>query len=61
MPVQSEVEVVFAGVAGFASGVFDVEPASVDVELPLVDDVDSVEVVVVDEDDFDLPPRLSVM
>lgn len=57
-------DVVLAGVDGVAAGVVEDEPESpdvdVDVDAAVLDDDESVEGVVLD-DDFDLPPRLSVL
>ena len=72
LSVQSELELVFAGVVGFATGVADVVPVSLDFEAPFddeeSDDDESEEDEDVDEsvddvvaDDFDFPPRLSVL
>ena len=66
LPVQSELELVVAGVAGFAAAVVE---ESLDFDAPVEDDesdedeedgVDSVDDVDAD-DDFDFPPRLSVL
>jgi hypothetical protein len=68
LSVQSEPELVVAG-AGFASGVADFVAESLDFDAPFDDDEsdddeaadeESADGVVVD-DDFDLPPRLSVL
>jgi hypothetical protein len=74
LPVQSELELVLAGIDGFAAGVVEVVPESPGFEAPFDDDEsdddesddeeapddDSVEDAAVD-DDFDFPPRLSVL
>ena len=71
---QSELELVLAGTGGFAAGVVEVVPESLDFDAPFDDDEsdddesdedeapddDSVEDAAVD-DDFDFPPRLSVL
>jgi hypothetical protein len=76
LSVQSELELVFAGVDGFAAGVAEVVPESLDFDAPFEDDEsdedeeddesedeDDVDESVDDvvDDDFDLPPRLSVL
>jgi hypothetical protein len=74
LPVQSELELVLAGIDGFGAGVVEVVPESFDFDAPFDDadsdddesddaeapDTDSVEDAAVD-DDFDFPPRLSVL
>jgi hypothetical protein len=79
LAVQSELELVLAGIDGFAAGVVEVVPESLDLDAPFVDDEsdddesdddesddeevpddESVEDAAVD-DDFDFPPRLSVL
>lgn len=72
LSVQSELELVFAGVSGFAAGVAVVAPESVDFVAPFddeesdeeSDDVEEAEDGSVEElvdEDFDFPPRLSVL
>lgn len=57
--VQSELESDLAGVEGVAGGVVELLPESLDVDVDVDDE--SVALVLDDEEDFDLPPRLSVL
>jgi hypothetical protein len=59
--VQSELELDLAGVDGVAAGVVVVLDLLESLDLLDSDDEESVEVVALDDEDFDVPPRLSVL